>query len=108
MLIVTTENIPGHIVRRVLGPVYGITVRSRGAAGNFIAGLRTIFGGEIVEYTQMVEDARRQALDRLSQNAYSMGANAVVMVRYDSSEISPGINEVFAYGTAVWIEELDR
>lgn len=105
MLIVTTENVPKHTVRQVLGPVYGITVRSRGAAGNFLAGLRTIFGGEIVEYTQMVEEARRQALDRLSQNAHAMGANAVVMTRYDSSEISDGINEVFAYGTAVWIDQ---
>jgi uncharacterized protein YbjQ (UPF0145 family) len=106
MLIVTTENVPNHVVRQVFGPVYGITVRSRGVAGNFIAGLRTIFGGEIVEYTQMVEDARRQALDRLSQNAHAMGANAVVMTRYDSSEISDGINEVFAYGTAVWIDQV--
>ncbi len=87
MIIVTTENIPGHRVVEVLGQVFGVTVRSRGIGGNFMAGLRSIVGGEITEYTAMLEEARRHAVDRLVQNAMTMGANAIVMMRFDSAEI---------------------
>ncbi|HET7663845.1 MAG TPA: YbjQ family protein [Rhodanobacteraceae bacterium] len=104
MLVVTTENVPGKRVREVKGQVFGVVVRSRGIGGNVMAGLRSLVGGEIHEYTQMLEEARRHALDRLVINATEMGANAVVMMRYDSSEIGQTMSEIVAYGTAVVLE----
>ena len=106
MLIATTENIAGHRVVTTLGQAFGVVVRSRGIGGNIVAGLRSIVGGEIHEYTQMLEEARRHAVDRLVQNATVMGANAVVMMRFDSSEIGQTMSEIVAYGTAVVIEPL--
>ena len=79
-------------------------VRSRGFAGNLAAGLRSIVGGEIHEYTQLLEDTRRQAVDRMVQNATLMGANAVLSMRFDSSEIGTSMSEIVAYGTAVVLE----
>jgi uncharacterized protein YbjQ (UPF0145 family) len=105
MMIVTTENIPGYKVTETKGEVFGLVVRSRGLGGNITASLRSIFGGEIHEYTAMLEDARKQAIDRLVANASAMGANAVVMMRFDSSEIGQYMSEVVAYGTAVIIEK---
>ena len=87
MLVVTTNDVPGARVRSALGQVFGVVVRSRGIGGNIMAGLRSIVGGEIHEYTQMLEEARRHALDRLVSNAALMGADAVVAMRFDSSEI---------------------
>ncbi|HEX7342114.1 MAG TPA: YbjQ family protein [Rhodanobacteraceae bacterium] len=104
MLVVTTENVSGRRVREVKGQVFGVVVRSRGIGGNVMAGLRSIVGGEINEYTQMLEEARRHALDRLVVNATEMGANAVLMMRYDSSEIGQTMSEIVAYGTAVVLE----
>jgi uncharacterized protein YbjQ (UPF0145 family) len=74
--------------------------------GDFMAGLRSIVGGEITEYTQMLEEARRYALDRLAANAQAMGANAVIMMRFDSSEIAQSMSEIVAYGTAVVLEAI--
>ena len=104
MLVVTTENIPGHTVREMLGQCFGLVVRSRGIGGNIAAGLRSVFGGEIHEYTQMLEESRKQALDRLVANARLMGANAIVMMRFDSSEITEYMTEIVAYGTAVYVD----
>ena len=104
MIVTTTENVPGHRVVEVKGQVFGLVVRSRGLGGNIMAGLRSLVGGEIHEYTQLLEQARRHAIDRLSENATRMGANAVVMMRYDSSEIADIMSEIVAYGTAVVIE----
>jgi uncharacterized protein YbjQ (UPF0145 family) len=101
MIVVTTENVAGHRVTEALGQVFGVVVRSRGIGGNMMAGLRSIAGGEIHEYTALVEDTRRQAIDRLVMNANLMGADAVVMMRFDSGEIGQTMNEVVAYGTAV-------
>ena len=106
MIIVTTENISGYKVKEVKGQVFGLIVRSRGLGGNIIAGLRSLVGGEIHEYTVMLEDARKQAVDRLVMNASKMGANAIVMMRFDSSEIGQSMSEVLAYGTAVIIEKI--
>lgn len=103
MLVVTTENVPGYQVEKVLGQAFGVIVRSRGLGGNLTAALRSLGGGEIKEYTEMLEDARKSAIDRLVQNAHAMGANAVVMMRFDSSEIGQTMSEVVAYGTAVVI-----
>ena len=101
MLIVTTNDVPGQEIGEVLGQVFGLVVRSRGLGGNIAAGLRWLVGGEIVEYTQMLEEARRHAIDRMVQNASVMGADAIVMMRFDSSEIGETMTEVVAYGTAV-------
>lgn len=104
MLVVTTENVPGHQVVQVKGQVFGVVVRSRGIGGNMMAGIRSLVGGEIHEYTQMLEEARRHALDRLVSNAKMMGANAVVMMRFDSAEIGQTMSEIVAYGTAVVLD----
>ncbi len=104
MIVTTTETIAGHRTVQSLGQVFGVIVRSRGVGGNIVASLRTIFGGEIHEYTSLVEETRRQAIDRLVRNAAEMGANAVVMMRFDSGAIGQTMNEVVAYGTAVRIE----
>ena len=106
MLIVTTENLAGHRVTEVKGQVFGVVVRSRGLAGNILAGLRYIIGGEITEYTQLLEEARRHAIDRTVKNAQLMGGNAVVMMRFDSSEMGQTMSEIVAYGTAVVVERL--
>jgi len=105
MLVATTENVPGYRRTKTLGQVFGLVVRSRGVGGNILAGLRSIVGGEIHEYTQLLEETRRQAVDRMVKNANAMGANAVVMMRFDSSEIGQIMSEIVAYGTAVWLEE---
>ncbi|HLI17317.1 MAG TPA: YbjQ family protein [Rhodanobacteraceae bacterium] len=105
MIIVTSENVAGYRITETKGQVFGLVVRSRGIGGNVMAGLRSIVGGEINEYTQMLEEARRHATDRMVQNAQAMGANAVVMMRFDSSEIGQTMSEIVAYGTAVVIEK---
>lgn len=105
MLIVTTEGVAGHHIEKVLGHAFGVVVRSRGLGGNFVASLRSLVGGEIHEYTEMLEDARKDAVDRLVRNAHAMGANAVVMMRFDSSEIGQTMSEIVAYGTAVVLRE---
>jgi len=104
LIVVTTENVTGHRTVRMLGQCFGVVVRSRGLGGNLVAALRSIVGGEIHEYTQMLEDARRHALDRLVQNASAMGANAILMMRFDSAEIGNTMSEIVAYGTAAVIE----
>ena len=103
MLVVTTENIAGYRVAEVKGQCFGVVVRSRGLAGNLAAGLRSLFGGEIKDYTSLLEEARRHAVDRMVQNASLMGANAIIMMRFDSSEIGQTMSEIVAYGTAAWI-----
>jgi uncharacterized protein YbjQ (UPF0145 family) len=104
MLVTTTENVAGHRTIESFGQVFGVVVRSRSIGGNLAAGLRSVFGGEIKEYTALVEETRRHAIDRLVQNATAMGANAVVVMRFDSGEIGQTMSEVVAYGTAVRIE----
>ena len=101
MMMVTTNDVPGARITAVYGQAFGVVVRSRGIGGNLMAGLRSIVGGEIHEYTQMLEEARRHAIDRLASNAALMGANAVVGMRFDSSEIGGQFTEIVAYGTAV-------
>lgn len=107
MIVVTTEEIVGHRIVETRGQVFGVVVRSRGLGGNLMAGLRSIAGGEIKEYTQLLEEARRHATDRMVENAQVMGANAVVRMMFDSSEIGQTMSEIVAYGTAVVIEPAD-
>ena len=104
MIIVTTEGIAGQRIVETKGEVFGLVVRSRGLGGNIMASLRSLKGGEITEYTEMLEEARRHAIDRLVQNAAAMGANAVVRMQFDSSELGQTMSEIVAYGTAVVVE----
>lgn len=108
LIVVSTPYVPGYRIVKVIGFTWGLIVRSRGLGGNIIASLRTIAGGEIVEYTKMLDQSRREALDRLKSHAKSLGANAVIEVRFDSSEIGEVMSEILAYGTAVWIEKEDK
>ena len=103
MIVTTTENIAGYRTVESLGQVFGVVVRSRGLSGNIVCGLLSLKGSEIKEYTALVEDTRRHAVDRLVVNARLMGADAVVMMRFDSGSIGQTMNEVVAYGTAVRI-----
>src|SRR3989441_12497787 len=105
--VVSTPLVPGHRIVRRIGFTWGLIVGARGIGGNFMASLRTIPGGEIKEYTQMLAQARHEALWRLIQHAQSLGANAIVSVRFDSSEIGGIMSEILAYGTAVVIEKED-
>ncbi len=105
MIITTTEQVVGYRVQEVKGQVFGVVVRSRGIGGNIMASLRSLVGGEITEYTAMLEEARRHAIDRMVKNASLMGANGVVMMRFDSSEIGQTMSEIVAYGTAVVLEK---
>ncbi len=106
MIVTTTENIPEARVVTTLGQVFGLTVRSRSLGGNIAAALKSLVGGEIRSYVKLNEDARRQALDRMVQNAAAMGANAVTMMRFDSTEMSRSMSEIVAYGTARVVEWL--
>lgn len=105
MLIATAPFIAGWRVTETRGHVFGLVVRSRGLGGNIMAGLRSLGGGEIHEYTSLLEDARRQAIDRMVQNATMMGANAVISMRFDSSELAGTMSEIVAYGTAVVVAQ---
>jgi uncharacterized protein YbjQ (UPF0145 family) len=105
MLIATAPFIAGWKVTETRGHVFGLVVRSRGLGGNIMAGLRSLGGGEIHEYTSLLEDTRRQAIDRMVQNATMMGANAIISMRFDSSELAGTMSEIVAYGTAVVVAQ---
>ena len=100
----TTFDLPGYRIVRGLGVVRGITVRSRGLAGQMAASLRTLVGGKIHEYVVMCEEARGEAFDLMLEHAGQIGANAIIGVRYDATELSENMTEVLAYGTAVVVE----
>ena len=104
LIVTTTENIPEARVVKTLGQVFGLTVRSRSLGGNIAAALKSLIGGEVRSYVKLNEDARRQALDRMVQNAAAMGANAVTMMRFDSTEMGRSRSEIVAYGTARVVE----
>ncbi len=104
-IVVSSNHVPGYKAVETHGFVYGLTVRSRGLGGQIGAGLRSMFGGEIKEYVKMMEETRDEALRRMVRHAQSMGANAVISVRYDSNDISDVMQEILAYGTAVTVEK---
>ena len=103
-MVTTGLEISGCKIVRHVGIVRGIVVRSRSIIGKFLAGLQTIFGGNITIYTNLCEKARTDAYAIMCQHAEKNGANAVVSIRYDTTEIAPGITEVLCYGTAVVVE----
>lgn len=105
MIVVTTEQIQGKRITKTLGMVRGSTVRCMHLGRDIVAILRNLVGGEIEEYTKMIAEAREQALDRMIHDAERLGANAVVCVRYGTSDISKGAAEILVYGTAVIIED---
>jgi uncharacterized protein YbjQ (UPF0145 family) len=106
MLVVTTNEIQGYRVVRHLGLVRGLTVRSRSVVGNLGAAIQIFFGGNISVYTKLAEHARQEAFDLLVEHAQSMGANAVIAMRYDANEIAAAVTEVLAYGSAVVVEPI--
>ena len=105
MQLYTVENVPGIKIEKVFGLVKGEIVQSKHIGKDFMAGLKTIVGGEIIEYTEMIREARNVATYRMIQEAERMGANAIIGIRYGSSEVMQGSAEIIAYGTAVKIKE---
>ena len=100
----SAQELPGFRVKRNLGIVRGIVVRSRSIVGTIGAGIQSLFGGNITLWTEMCEHARQEAFDLMLRHAEQMGANAVVAFRYDATEVAGGVTEVLAYGTAVVLE----
>ncbi len=101
MIVVSTEIIPGYETVEFKGMVQGNTVRSKHMGRDIAAGLKNLVGGELKGYTELLTDARRQALERMMLQAEQLGANAIVNVRYSTSAVTPGAAELYAYGTAV-------
>ncbi len=102
-ILTTFDAPPGYVIARVVGPCWGITVRSRSVLGTACAGCQQVFGGEISALTQLATDSRNVAMNRLEQHAVEQGANAVLAMRFDSGELMQNTNEIVAYGTAVVI-----
>ena len=99
--VTTAFDFPGWATQQVLGPTFGLVVRSMGFGNSIGASFRAVVGGEVKQYTQLLEDSRRHALDRMVDNARLLGANAIIGMRFDSSEIGQALTEIVAYGTAV-------
>jgi uncharacterized protein YbjQ (UPF0145 family) len=105
MIVVTTNDLPGYRIVRVIGLVRGITVRSRSVIGTIGGALQSLVGGNLSLFTQLAETSRQEALDLMIRHAEDAGANAVIGMRYDANEITDGITEMLAYGTAAVVEE---
>jgi uncharacterized protein YbjQ (UPF0145 family) len=105
--VTTGFELPGVTVEKDLGVAFGLVVRSMGMAKSIGAGFKSMFQGEVTQYTELLEDSRRHAMDRMIENARLMGANAVVAMRFDSSEIGQQLTEIVAYGTAVVVRPAD-
>jgi uncharacterized protein YbjQ (UPF0145 family) len=104
VIVVSADYVPAHRIVRTIGVVWGLTVRSQDWAGNIAAGLRSLSGGEVTEYTQLLDQARHEAMARLIWHAQSVGANAILGTRFDSSDLGgrgAAFTEILAYGTAV-------
>ena len=106
MIVTTTNDISGYKIVKYIGVVRGITVRSRSVLGNIGAGFQSLFGGNITLFTDLAEKAREEAYDLMVGHAKEVGANAVIAMRYDANEITDGITEVLAYGTAVVVQQI--
>jgi uncharacterized protein YbjQ (UPF0145 family) len=106
MIITTTNDLPGYEVEEVLGEVFGLTVRSRNVGSQLGAGLKSLVGGELKGMTKALADSRAQVIDRLTEEAQSRGGNAVLAMRFDTSEMGGTWTEICAYGTAVRVRKL--
>lgn len=104
MLLATTDTIPGKTITKCLGLVRGNTIRARHVGKDVLAALRNVVGGEITEYTKLLGESREQALDRMIAEAEKLGANAIIGVRFSTSEVATHAAEILAYGTAVVVE----
>jgi uncharacterized protein YbjQ (UPF0145 family) len=105
MLIVNTETVPGHEITKILGLVQGNTIRAKHVGRDIAAGFKNLVGGELKGYTELLTEARRQAISRMSRQASELGADAVVNVRFTTSAVTAGAAELYAYGTAVSLAE---
>ncbi len=103
-MVTTAQELPGYRIVRSFGLVRGITVRSRSVIGNFFGGLQSLFGGNITIYTELCEQARDETYRDMVRHARALGANAIIAVRYDATELMSGLTEVLCYGTAVMVE----
>jgi uncharacterized protein YbjQ (UPF0145 family) len=108
MILATTDDIAGRKIERVLGLVRGNTIRARHMGADIIAHLRNAVGGEIIEYTKMMAEAREQAIDRMLEEARALGADAVVGIRFQTAELMKGAAELMCYGTAVTLADEQR
>ena len=104
MILSNTEEVPGRSIREFYGVVTGSTVRAKHLGRDFMASLKNLVGGELKGYTELLQEARQEALERMSEQARSIGANAVVNVRFSTSSVAQGAAELFAYGTAVKVD----
>lgn len=104
MLLSNLESVPAHTIIRQIDVVYGNTVRSKHVGRDLLAGLKNIVGGELTAYTELLEESRQEAMNRMIEKAQSLGANAVVGIRFSTSNIAQGASELFVYGTAVVVE----
>ena len=105
MIVTTTESVPGYRTVKVLGIAKGAAIRSRHAGRNILALFRRFVGGEIVDYTKVIAEAREQAMDRMVEDAEKMGANAILCLRFTSIEVMTRAAEILVYGTAAVLEE---
>ncbi|HEY2344383.1 MAG TPA: YbjQ family protein [Xanthomonadaceae bacterium] len=103
-MITTAFELPGQRIVTNLGIARGIVVRSRSIVGNFFGGLQSLFGGNITIYSELCEQARSHAFDLMCRDAHAKGANAIIGMRYDATEVMPGLTEVLCYGTAVKVD----
>jgi uncharacterized protein YbjQ (UPF0145 family) len=106
VIIATTNDLPGYAVEEVYGEVFGLTVRSRNIGSQFGAGLKSILGGELKGMTKALADSREQVVQRMTEEAESRGANAILAMRFDTSEMGGTWTEICAYGTAVRVRKL--
>ena len=109
LMVVTTSTIPGYEIVEALGIVHGMTVRTRGVGGKIMAGIEGMFGGEVTSYSSEAEKARKESMERLIENAKSVGANAIVRTDFETSDILNGTATIFsAYGTGVIIKPIKK
>jgi len=104
MILATTPIIPGYRVRKILGIVHGMTARTRGAGGKFVASIQSIFGGEVSAFTKELEKAKREAIERMTEEARKLGANAIIGIDFETTEVFESVVLVSAHGTAVEVE----
>jgi uncharacterized protein YbjQ (UPF0145 family) len=105
MILTNTEEVPGRRIREHYGLVSGSTVRAKHVGRDMMASLKNIVGGELKGYTELLQDSRKQATERMIEQATELGANAIVNIRYSTSSVSQGASEIYAYGTAVTVED---
>lgn len=104
MFLTNTEEIPGKKIIACFGVVSGSTVRAKHVGRDIMAGVKNIFGGELTGYTELLSEAREQAMERMKEQARQLGANAIVNVRFSTSSVTSGASEIYIYGTAVTVE----